>query len=44
MKIELNKKGILEYQNNDPPYLMIDYASKIVPGESAEGYKYLDKD
>ncbi len=44
MKIELNKKGILEYQNNEPPYLMIDYASKIVPGESAEGYKYLDKD
>jgi len=43
MKIELNKKEILEYQNNEPPYLMIDHASKIIPGESAEGYKYLDK-
>ena len=31
MKIlELNKKQILEYQQNRDPYLMIDHASKVV--------------
>ena len=45
MKIlELNKKQILEYQQNRDPYLMIDHASKVVPGKSAEGYKFLSKD
>tara|TARA_B100001175_G_C18942963_1_gene372283 strand:+ start:40 stop:504 length:465 start_codon:yes stop_codon:yes gene_type:complete len=44
MKIELNKKKILEYQNNEPPYLMIDHASEVIPGKSAVGYKYLNKD
>ncbi len=44
MKIELNKKQILEYQNNEPPYLMIDHASEIIPGKSAEGFKHLNKD
>ena len=44
MKIELNKKKILEYQNNEPPYLMIDHASEVITGKSAVGYKYLNKD
>ena len=45
MKIlELNKNQILEYQQNRDPYLMIDHANKVIPGKSAEGYKYLSKD
>ena len=28
--IELDKK-ILEYQQNRDPYLMIDYANKVIP-------------
>ena len=44
MKIELNKKEILEYQNNEPPYLMIDFASEIIPGKKADGYKILNED
>lgn len=39
--IKLNKKEILKIQKNKPPYLMIDYATKIVPGKSSEGYKIL---
>ena len=39
--IELDKKKILEYQQNRDPYLMIDYANKVIPGKSAEGYKIL---
>ncbi len=42
--IKLNKKKILEYQNNVPPFLMVDYATKIIPGVLSEGYKLLDKD
>ena len=42
MKIELNKKQILEYQKNEPPYLMVDYATEIIPGISAKGYKKLN--
>ncbi len=42
MKIELNKKQILEYQRNEPPYLMVDYATEIIPGISAKGYKKLN--
>ncbi len=42
MKLDL--EGILEYQQNRSPYLMIDYATEIVPGESAKGYKNLDND
>ena len=41
-KLSLDKKEILEYQQNRSPYLMIDIAEEIVPGESARGYKYLD--
>ena len=44
MPIKLEKKDILEYQQNRDPYLMIDYADEIVPGKSAKGYKYLNKD
>tara|TARA_A100000164_G_scaffold369589_1_gene394412 strand:- start:458 stop:925 length:468 start_codon:yes stop_codon:yes gene_type:complete len=40
----LDKKKILEYQKNEPPYLMIDYAEEVIPGISAKGYKDLDKD
>ena len=40
-KIILDKKGICEYQQNRDPYLMIDYASEIIPGKSANGYKNL---
>ena len=39
--ISLNKKGIIEYQQNRHPYLMIDYATEIVPGVSSKGYKKL---
>ena len=43
-KIILDKKGICEYQKNRDPYLMIDYATEIVPGISAKGYKDLNQD
>ena len=43
-KICLDKKGILEYQKNRSPFLMIDYATEIVPGKSAVGYKELPND
>ena len=43
-KIILDKKGICEYQKNRDPYLMIDYASEIIPGKSAKGYKDLKDD
>ena len=42
--MKLNKKEILEYQQNKPPYLMIDFAEEIVPGKSAKGYKDLKDD
>ena len=41
--MELDLKEILEYQQNRDPYLMIDHATKVIPGESAEGYKLLKK-
>ena len=45
MKIfSLNKQGIYEYQQNREPYLLIDYASEIIPGVSAKGYKDLKND
>jgi 3-hydroxyacyl-[acyl-carrier-protein] dehydratase len=37
--MKLNKEQILEYQQNRPPYLMIDFAEEVVPGKSAKGYK-----
>ena len=42
--MKLNKKKILEYQQNRPPYLMIDFVDEVVPGKSAKGYKNLAKD
>ena len=41
MELILDKKNILEYQKNRDPYLMIDCASKVIPGKIAEGYKQL---
>jgi len=40
-KLELDKKKIFEYQQNRDPYLMIDYATEVIPGESSKGYKDL---
>ena len=37
----LDKKGIHEYQQNREPYLLIDFATEIIPGKSAKGYKNL---
>ena len=42
--MKLDKKKILEYQQNRPPYLMIDFVDKVVPGKSAIGYKDLKED
>ena len=43
-KIELDKKNIEEYQQNRDPYLMIDYATEVIPGVSSKGYKKLTED
>ena len=43
-KIVLDKKGICEYQQNRDPYLLIDFASEVIPGKSAKGYKDLKRD
>ena len=43
-KISLNKTQILEFQKNKPPYLMIDEATEIVPGEYSNGFKKLNTD
>ena len=43
-KIVLDKKGIYEIQQNREPYLLIDYATEIIPGKSAKGYKDLKDD
>ena len=42
--MKLNKTEILEYQRNEPPYLMMDCATKIEPGKYAHGYKELKED
>jgi len=42
--MKLDKKQILEYQQNKPPYLMIDYAEEVIPGILAKGYKDLNND
>ena len=45
MKIlTLDKKSILDYQQNRDPYLMIDYATEVVPGLSSKGFKDFKKD
>ena len=44
MKIlSLDKKGILEYQQNRDPYLFIDFVTNLIPGKIADGYLNLDK-
>ena len=43
-KLILDKKKILDYQQNRDPYLMIDHATEIIPGEKASGYKDLKSD
>jgi len=40
-KLILNLQGIKDYQQNREPYLLIDYASEVIPGVSAKGYKDL---
>ena len=42
--MKLNKEQILEYQQNRPPYLMIDIAEEVFPGKSAKGYKDFKED
>ena len=42
--MKFNKEQILEYQQNRPPYLMIDFAEEVVPGKSARGYKDFKED
>tara|TARA_B100001057_G_scaffold473276_1_gene537552 strand:- start:21302 stop:21757 length:456 start_codon:yes stop_codon:yes gene_type:complete len=37
----LDKKDILEYQQNRDPYLMIDHVNEVEPGKYANGYKFL---
>ena len=42
--MKLNKEQILKYQQNRPPYLMIDFAEEVLPGKSAKGYKDFKED
>lgn len=39
--LTLDLDGILEYQKNRHPYLMLDRATEIIPGKSAKGYKQI---
>ena len=41
--MRLSKKQILKIQKNRDPYLLMDYATKVHPGRSVEGYKILKK-
>ena len=41
--MKLNRKQIIKIQKNRDPFLLIDYATKVVPGKSIEGYKILKK-
>ena len=40
-KLALDLSGIKKYQQNREPYLMIDYATEVIPGKSAKGFKML---
>ena len=40
-KLRLDLNGIHEYQQNRDPYLLIEVAEEVIPGESARGYKDL---
>ena len=42
--MKLSKKEIFAYQQNRPPYLMIDFVNEVIPGKSASGYKDLKED
>ena len=42
--MELDRKKILEYQQNRDPYLMVDFVSEVIPGKSSKGYKILKPD
>ena len=41
--MKLSKKQIIKIQRNRDPFLLIDYATKVIPGKSIEGYKILKK-
>jgi len=41
--MKLSRKQIIKIQKNRDPYLLIDYATKVVPGKKVEGYKFLKK-
>ena len=41
--MKLSKKQILKIQKNRDPYLLMDCATKVIPGKSVEGYKTLKK-
>tara|TARA_B100000767_G_scaffold266013_1_gene282804 strand:- start:476 stop:928 length:453 start_codon:yes stop_codon:yes gene_type:complete len=41
--MKLNKRQIIQIQKNRDPYLLMDYATKVIPGKSVEGYKILKK-
>ena len=43
-KLILDKKKIYEYQQNREPYLMIDFATEVIPGIGSKGYKDLKED
>lgn len=43
-KFSLDLNGIYFYQQNRPPYLMIDYVEEVAPGKHAKGYKILKED
>lgn len=42
--LRLDMNGLLDYQANRPPFLMIDEAFEVVPGQSAKGFKRLPPD
>ena len=41
--MKLTKNEIIKIQKNRDPYLLIDYATKVLPGKYIEGYKILKK-
>lgn len=41
--MKLTRSQIIKIQKNRDPYLMMDYANKIIPGKYVEGYKKLRK-
>ena len=41
--MKLTRNQIIKIQKNRDPYLMMDYASKVIPGKYIEGYKILKK-